>query len=644
MSAADALVERLPRTTLVVGKGGVGKTTCASALALCSAKRIGSTLLLSTDPARALPTVLEHSVESSPTPVRYANRLSAQVLDAGALRSRFMERWGDVIRTILDRGTYLDESDIGPLVDTAMPGSDEIFAALELAVLMADEPKAGPADAGTPRAPRAEYERLIVDTAPTGHTLRLLNLPKTFRALVRLLDAMQSKHRFMVKTLTRKYRSDVADAFLIEMNNLVSALEKSLSDPGRCAAVLVTNTESLVRDETRRYLEALRELHVHVAAVVWNAVEGRVEAMGDAEQYLVPKLDGWPTGEQGLERWLAELRPFSAIGGYPRQRVRLSAVHSSAKGRREPRTVSREPRTRQPRVSIAKLLRPLTIVAGKGGVGKTTVACTLAITAADSQRTLVVSTDPAPSLADALAQPIPDEDTAVPGVPALFARQMDASAAFARLRDEYQSKVDALFQGLVSSGVDLAHDRAVARDLLSLAPPGVDEVYALSLLSDALFKDHYACVVVDPAPTGHLLRLLEMPQLALTWSHQLLRLMLKYKDVTGLGETAQEILDFSRSLRAVDALLRDAQKCAVVLVTLDEPVVRTETERLAVEVRRRGVSISGLVLNRATQRSALPVADAPLHFEASAVDPPPVGLDALRRWGQSWTPVTHDAR
>lgn len=624
----DALVERLPRTTLVLGKGGVGKTTCASALAIHAARRIGSTLVLSTDPARALPTVLEHPVESAPTPVSYAKGLSAQVLDAGALRSRFMARWGDVIRTILDRGTYLDDSDIGPLVDTAMPGSDEIFAALELATLMVDQPRA------EGREPRAEYQRIIVDTAPTGHTLRLLNLPKTFRALVRLLDAMQSKHRFMVKTLTRKYRSDESDAFLVEMTNLVSALEKSLSDPGRCAAVLVTNTEALVLAETRRYLDALSELRVDVAAVVWNAVDGRIEAMGDAEQYVVPKLDSWPTGERGLERWLAALAPL------------VRAKHEAGSGERE---AGRGARRAPPRVADASrsplpasLIRPLTIVAGKGGVGKTTVACTLAIHAADSLRTLVVSTDPAPSLADALAQPIPDEDTAVDGAPTLFARQMDASVAFARLRDEYQSKVDALFQGLVSSGVDLALDRAVARDLLSLAPPGVDEVYALSLLSDALFEDHYACVIVDPAPTGHLLRLLEMPQLALTWSHQLLRLMLKYKDVTGLGETAEDILNFSHSLRAVDAMLRDAQKCAIVLVALDEPVVRTETERLAVEVRHRDVSISGVVLNRATRRSALPVADAPLHFEAPAVEPAPIGLDALRRWGQSWRAATND--
>jgi arsenite-transporting ATPase len=287
-------------------------------------------------------------------------------------------------------------------------------------------------------------------------------------------------------------------------------------------------------------------------------------------------------------------------------------------------------------------VRPLTIVAGKGGVGKTTVAAAIALSAAEKQRTLVVSTDPAPSLADAFAQPIPDTDTRVRAVANLFARQMDASAAFARLRDEYQSRADALFAALVGrgGGVDLKYDRAIVRDLLALAPPGIDEVYALSLLSDALFKNAYECVIVDPAPTGHLLRLLEMPQLALTWTHQLMRLMLKYKDVAGLGETAQELLDFSRSLRALDALLRDAARCGIVLVVLDEPVVRAEGERLAKELGARGVAVVGEVLNRTSPAaSALPVTTAPVHFLAPTVDPPPTGVAAIRRWSHAWRSV-----
>lgn len=563
---------------------------------------------MSTDPARALPTVLATPVGATPTRVAYAKRLTARLLAAEPLRDRFMERWSGVIRLILDRGTYLDDADIGPLVDTALPGSDEIFAALELARLIDDT---------------ATWDRIVVDTAPTGHTLRLLNLPKTFRALVRLLDAMQSKHRFMVRTLTRRYRADDADAFLAEMSGLVTALEESLTDPARTAAVLVSSAEPIVMDETRRYLTALTELRIPVAAIVWNASQP-APLEDTATQYEVPQLHESPVGQEGLEHWLREMQLASAAAS-----PLASRLPPAASGHQPP--ASSHP-------ALESLLRPLTIVAGKGGVGKTTVATVLALASEERARTLVVSTDPAPSLADALNQPIPDDDTVVAGTTQLLARQMDASAAFARLREEYQSRVDALFDGLVGRGVDLEHDRAIVRDLLALAPPGVDEVYALSLLSDALFTARYACVIVDPAPTGHLLRLLEMPQLALAWSHQLMRLMLKYKDVTGLGSTAQDLLEFSRNLRALDALLHDPQQCAVVLVTLDEPVVREESERLARTIDERGVALAGIVTNRARD-DALPVGRTAVHFEAPLVQPPPVGVDSLRRWGQTWRPA-----
>jgi arsenite-transporting ATPase len=155
---------------------------------------------------------------------------------------------------------------------------------------------------------------------------------------------------------------------------------------------------------------------------------------------------------------------------------------------------------------------------------------------------------------------------------------------------------------------------------------------------DALFVDRHECVVVDPAPTGHLLRLLEMPQLALAWSHQLLRLMLKYREIAGLGETAREVLAFAQSLRSVDALLRDPARTAVVLVTLDEPVVMEETSRLAREVPRRGVHVSGVVVNRSGRFTPLPVPEAPVHFEAPMTTPSPSGVKALRHWTSSWRP------
>jgi arsenite-transporting ATPase len=129
--------------------------------------------------------------------------LDALQMDAATLRGEFLGKWRDVIIAIVDRGTYLDREDIDGLVDAAFPGADEAFAVLRLAAIA--------------RAP--EYARIIVDTAPTGHTLRLLALPRTFEGVIALLEAMQSKHRFMVRALTQRYRADGADAFLDEMRS-----------------------------------------------------------------------------------------------------------------------------------------------------------------------------------------------------------------------------------------------------------------------------------------------------------------------------------------------------------------------------------------------------------------------------------------
>ena len=618
---ATALVRRLPRTTLVVGKGGVGKTTAAAALALEASRTVGRTLVVTTDPARALPAVLDHPVSAEGTPIPYAPALEARILDAAPLRARFMERWSGTIARILDRGTYLDDEDINPLVETALPGSDEIFGALELAELIRETDRAN--------APT----RIVVDTAPTGHTLRLLNLPRTFRALVRLLDMMQGKHRLIVRALARGYKRDDADAFLDEMSRLVDALETALVDPERCAAVMITNPAPMVREETRRYLAALRDLRVHVGAVIWNAAADVSAPREDADQFMVPRLDAAPVGMPGLERWL------DSITVVPRRR----GAKGKSAGKPEKRARERAPRYAIRESSarlVGSLLRPLTIVAGKGGVGKTTVATVLAIHSARAARTLVVSTDPAPSLADAFAQPIGDEDTRI-GAPGstLFARQMDATAAFARLRDRYRERVDALFDGLVGRGMDLSHDRAIVRDLLALAPPGIDEVYALSLLGDALFEQKYERVVVDPAPTGHLLRLLEMPRMALAWSHQLMRLMLKYREIGGLAEAAAEVLAFARNLRALDALLHDHARAGVVVVTLDERVVAAETRRLIRDVASRGIGVTGIVVNKSSGTAIFPLPDATVRVAAPVSQPPPIGAEALIRWSAAWMPL-----
>jgi len=621
VTALDSLVERLPRTSLIVGKGGVGKTTCAVGLAVTFARRGESVILLSTDPAAALSEVTGSPVGTTAAPVASVPGLDARQLAASELRRDFLDRWRDVIAEIIDRGTYLDRADVDGLVDAALPGADEIFALLALADTLAD--------------PSATYRRIVVDTAPTGHTLRLLALPDTFRALLAMLDQMQDKHRFMVRALTHRYRRDRADDFIDEMRVRIDRLREILADPASLAAIVVMRDEPMVIAETKRYLEALTTLRIRVAAVIVNAADAKAESSALAASlasYVVPRVEP-PRGVDAAAAALSMMRePRSprAAKRAEKERVSSATFPSGSAG------------------SIAGLVRPLTIVGGKGGVGKSTIACALAIAAADENAgdILLVSTDPAPSIADALGETgaawaQADAEHAVEGVRGLVARQMDAAAAFARLRDEYQDRIDGMFEAILRRGVDVDRDRRIMRELLSLAPPGIDELFALSLLGDAIFERRFTHVIVDPAPTGHLLRLLEMPAIALDWTHRLMRLMLKYREAVGLGAAAEELLAFAKRTRELDALLHDADRSGVLIASLDEPVVRAETSRLAAAIAALGVDVIGIAWNRVTIAvSPLPESRAPRQFCADHVSPPPIGVAALRAWGRSWREMT----
>lgn len=632
MSGAAALLDRLPPWVLVVGKGGVGKTTSAAALAVADADRDVSTLVLSTDPARALGDALGAVVSGDPQPVPGVARLSAFQLDATMERDRFLARWRDVLVTIVDRGSYLERDDVAALVDGVLPGIDEAMAILRLTELAADD----------------RWRRVVIDTAPTGHTLRLLDLPRSFALVLSLLDAMQDKHRFMVRALVHRYRADDADAFLIAMRARVASLTSLLADSARCVALLVVRDEQVVLAESVRYARALAERGIAVGAVVVNA-DGDDERGGDAAELMAELRVATPHAA-----WRRVGRRAVALGveGAREWGARLTEMPPSDKATATAgaRDIAHTPVSpTSDRVSLLPTLSALTIVGGKGGVGKTTVACALALTAAAPSveaRVLLVSTDPAPSLADALAQPIGDEETPVQGVRGLVARQADASAAFERLRADYAERVDAMFDAISAHGLDTTRDRRILRELLALAPPGIDELYALSAIADAVVEQRFARVIVDPAPTGHLLRLLEMPAVALAWTHQLMRLLLRYRELGALGDAGSELLALAKRVRAVDELLRDPARASLVVVALDEPLVRRETRRLTDAVAALGVSIGGVIWNRCAPGASrpelpLPVAATAPQLVAFETQPSPRGIAAIRQWADTWCSGTH---
>jgi arsenite-transporting ATPase len=625
VSGLDALLDTLPPRVLVCGKGGVGKTTCAAALAARAAARGGGderTLLLSTDPARSLGDAIGVPLGASPTPIPGVAGLFAMQLDPAAAHSSFLAKWRDTLITLFDRGTYLSEDESAGLVDAALPGLDESMALLTILDLD---------DEG--------WTRLVVDTAPTGHTLRLLEMPESFAALLGLLDAMQEKHRFMVHALTYRYRPDDVDRFLESMRGRLASFRAALTDPDRFAVVLVARAEALVAEESARYAARLSSMGLAPRAIVVNAVppdeltaEGaaalrRIEdAVPQAARFDVELLRSVPLGVSGVWDWGEAVRP---VGRGDRQHIRV-AERAAAVAPTARRAVQ------LPRIA------PLTIVAGKGGVGKTTAACALAIAAAErGESALVVSTDPAPSISDALGEPIGDTVTPVRSAEGLWAQQLDASAAFARFRESYRDRVDGIFDSLLRGSMDAAHDRAVVRDLLALAPPGIDELHALTALGELLADERFETIIVDPAPTGHLLRLLELPEQALAWTHRLLRLMLDYRELVPLGEAAGELLAFARRTRAFDAMLHDGERAGVVVVTLDEPLVREESARLVRGIRSLGVAVTGVLWNRAgkTLSAPLPLERALAHFELPVTVPAPRGVEALRGWSASWRSI-----
>src|SRR5207253_5417434 len=233
---------------------------------------------------------------------------------------------------------------------------------------------------------------------------------------------------------------------------------------------------------------------------------------------------------------------------------------------------------------IAPARTRLLFFGGKGGVGKTTAAATAALALAErGQRVLLLSTDPAHSLGDALRMEIGDEEREV--APRLRARELDAARAFRARRDRYRAAIDELFETLRGgSSFDAPYDRLVMQDLIELAPPGLDELFGLLAVIDALQREDVA--VVDTAPTGHALRLLELVAKAREWVQVLLQILLKYRRVTGLGQLAKDLTDTARELREFEELLHDPLQARFVAVTRAAALPRLETARLLKALKR----------------------------------------------------------
>ena len=609
------------------------------------------------------------TAEPTPIPTRRGALLAAE-LATGPAAGRWTEEHREALREIAARGTYLDAEDVDRFLGLSLPGADELMAWLEIASL----------------ARRTACDEVVVDAAPTAHTLRLLAMPEALRRFAGVLDHLQERHRWMAERFGGAYRPGEGDALIASLEEQGREIEERLRDPERCHVFWVMLPEILSLEETRDALAALDGAGIPVREVIVNrilppggddcplcrerhraeaaAIAAIREAFAGRTIRFLPQEESEPRGKVALRRVGRGLvGPLSFSSPY---RGRSGGGAPTKERPRTPRhplltsPVPGEEKDPSPGLSWLDEIAPsgvqLLFFGGKGGVGKTTCSAAVALALAERRpeaRVLLISTDPAHSLADVLEVPLGDDERAVPGAPpGLRARELDAGRAFAAWRDRYRDRVEEAAEAFTQEGGGV-------QDLLDLTPPGIDELIAVSSLLDVVFgvegaEPAYDLVVVDTAPTGHALRLLEMPELALSWDHYLLSLLLKYREAVGLGDLAAELVELSRGLKRLEALLRDPARARFVVVTRAAELPRRETVRLLRSLGHLEIAVPAVVLN------ALPPAgcarcggsarapetlrkdlrglglDRCAIMNAPALFPPPRGVARLAAWVQGW--------
>jgi arsenite-transporting ATPase len=157
--------------------------------------------------------------------------------------------------------------------------------------------------------------------------------------------------------------------------------------------------------------------------------------------------------------------------------------------------------------------------------------------------------------------------------------------------------VERALAALAPKGFHVAHDGEVMRQLIDIAPPGADELFAIIRLHDLLLDDERPdFVVIDTAPTGHFLRFLELPRTATEWVREFMRILLRYSELIPTGRLGSDLVRSSRALAAFDALLRSRETAAIV-VTRPEKLVLAETSRLLERLGALPMEVAGVVAN-----------------------------------------------
>ncbi|HTN00282.1 MAG TPA: arsenical pump-driving ATPase [Planctomycetaceae bacterium] len=577
-------VEHATRNLFFTGKGGVGKTSlaCATAVRLADAgKRV---LLVSTDPASNLDEVLGVKLGYRPSPIPAVPGLSAMNLDPAASAAEYRERMVGPYR--------------GLLPAAAVASMEEQFSGsctLEIAAFDEFSRLLGDASA------TSEFDHVIFDTAPTGHTLRLLTLPSAWSGFMETnttgtsclgpLAGLQAQQKLYQSTVEALANAEVTTLILVTRPE-AAALREAARTSGELAGLGVRN-QHLVVNGVFQATDVADPLAVAMQARGEQALVELPDALRDLPVTQIPLTSAGFVGIESL-RNLGNLTDLPA-----------------------PPPVAAE---EAPAVSVGlgSLLEDLTaaghgviLAMGKGGVGKTTVAAAIAVALAErGLRVHLSTTDPAAHLSGAMA----GEE-----LPTLTVSRIDPQAETARYSAEVLATAGA---GLDDSG------RALLQE--DLRSPCTEEIAVFRAFAEAVDegRDHF--VVLDTAPTGHTILLLDA---ALAYHREVTR------QSSQMPDAVAQLLP----------RLRDPEFTKVLLVTLPEATPVHEAAQLQQDLRRAQIEPWAWVINQSLTPLSVtdPVLQSRRQHERTYLDEvtgslssrtvllpwhatPPTGLEGLR--------------
>jgi arsenite-transporting ATPase len=532
MATANLLLDNPTRILLFTGKGGVGKTSLACATAVALAERGHKILLVSTDPASNLDEVLETSLSSTPTPIPGVANLAALNIDPEAAARAYRARVIDPFRGILPEAaiTSMEEQLSGAC-------TVEIAAFDEFTKLLGDE------------SATSGIDHIIFDTAPTGHTLRLLSLPGAWT-------------EFMASNTTGTSCLGPLAGLQAQQALYESSL-RVLSDPKATTTVLVSRPERSSLAEAERTRIELQEAGLDNYLFALNGVFTAQDPSDPSARALEARghtaIAGMPAGLAQLPRVEVPLLAFAPIGA-----SNLRAVFALDSARDEAcQSASRE---RLDLPSLASLIDQIeelgsgvVMTMGKGGVGKTTVAAAIAVELAHRGHHVHLSTtDPAAHIAAAVGGRIPN----------LEISRIDPAA---ETRKYAQDVLDRASPNLDAQGKALLKE--------DLRSPCTEEIAVFSAFAQIVAGGKDGFVVLDTAPTGHTLLLLDAAEAY----HR---------------EVSRTVSDIPEAVRRLLPRLRDAQFTRVILVTLPEATPVHEAARLQSDLLRAGITPFAWVINQ----------------------------------------------